>query len=94
MCTSKLGPPKWLSGFKKNKPTCQCRQCMRDELDTWWGRSPRGGNGHPLQYSCLENAVDRGAWQATVLCVAKTGTRLSTHSNSSKLVYVNISDIF
>ena len=26
------------------------------------GRSPRGGNGHPLQYSCLENPMDRGAW--------------------------------
>ena len=27
-----------------------------------WGRSPGGGNGNPLQYSCLENATDRGAW--------------------------------
>ena len=31
-----------------------------------WGRSPGGGNGNPLQYSCLENSTDRGAWQATV----------------------------
>ena len=30
------------------------------------GRSPGGGNGHPLQYSCLENPMDREAWQATV----------------------------
>ena len=30
------------------------------------GRSPGGGNGNPLQYSCLENSMDRGAWQATV----------------------------
>ena len=30
------------------------------------GRSPGGGNGNPLQYSCLENPLDRGAWQATV----------------------------
>ena len=30
------------------------------------GRSPGGGHGHPLQYSCLENPMDRGAWQATV----------------------------
>ena len=30
------------------------------------GRSPGGGHGHPLQYSCLENATDRGAWRATV----------------------------
>ena len=31
-----------------------------------WGRSPGGGNGNPLQYSCLENPMDRGAWQATI----------------------------
>ena len=30
------------------------------------GRSPGGGNGNPLQYSCLENPMDRGTWQATV----------------------------
>ena len=30
------------------------------------GRSPGGGNGNPLQHSCLENSMDRGAWQATV----------------------------
>ena len=29
-----------------------------------WGRSPGGGNGNPLQYACLENPTDRGAWQA------------------------------
>ena len=31
-----------------------------------WGRSPGEGNGNPLQYSCLENPMDRGAWQAAV----------------------------
>ena len=35
------------------------------------GRSPREGNGNPLQYSCLENAMDRGAWQVTVHGVTK-----------------------
>ena len=35
------------------------------------GRSPGEGNGSPLQYSCLENPMDRGAWWATVLGVAK-----------------------
>ena len=38
------------------------------------GRSPRGGNGNPLQYSCLENPTDRGAWWATVHGVAKSQT--------------------
>ena len=35
------------------------------------GRAPGEGNGHPLQYSCLENPMDRGAWWATVHGVAK-----------------------
>ena len=41
------------------------------------GRSPGGGHGNPLQDSCLENPMDRGAWQATVHGVAKSQTRLS-----------------
>ena len=41
------------------------------------GRSPGEGNGNPLQYSCLEKPMDRGAWQATVHGVAKSRTRLS-----------------
>ena len=36
-----------------------------------WGRSPGEGNGNPLQYSCLENPMDRGAWWATVHGVVK-----------------------
>ena len=36
------------------------------------GRSPGGGNGNPLQYSCLENSMDREAWKATVHVVAKS----------------------
>ena len=41
------------------------------------GRSPGEGNGNPLQYSCLENPTDGGAWWATVHGVAKSRTRLS-----------------
>ena len=41
------------------------------------GKSPGEGNGNPLQYSCLENPMDGEAWWATVLGVAKSGTRLS-----------------
>ena len=39
--------------------------------------SPGGGNGNPLQYSCLEKSMDRGAWQATVQSVTKNQTQLS-----------------
>ena len=41
------------------------------------GRSPGEGKGYPLQYSCLENSMDRGAWQVTVHGVSKSQTRLS-----------------
>ena len=39
-----------------------------------WGRFPGGGHGNPLQYSCLENPMNRGAWQATVHGLAKSWT--------------------
>ena len=44
-----------------------------------WGRSPGVGNDNPLQYSCLENFMDRGAWWATVQGVAKSWTQLGMH---------------
>ena len=46
-------------------------------LDPLSGSSLRGGNGNPLQCSCLENPTDGGAWQATVHGVAKSQTQLS-----------------
>ena len=42
------------------------------------GRSPGEGNDNPLQYSCLENSMNRGAWQATVHGVARVGHDLAT----------------
>ena len=44
-------------------------------LITGSGRSPGRGNGNPLQYSCLENPMDRGAWPATVHGLEKSWTR-------------------
>ena len=52
------------------------------------GRSPGGGHGNPLQYSCLENPMDRGAWWAAVHGVPKSRTRLkrlSTHRGTLKV---------
>ena len=48
------------------------------------GRSPGGGNGNPLQFSFLENPMDRGTWQTTVNGVAKSWTQLSldTHTHT------------
>ena len=42
-----------------------------------WGRSPGEGNGNPFQYSCLENFMDREAWQAIVHGVSKSQTRFN-----------------
>ena len=57
-------------------------RCERLRFDLGLGRAPGEGNGYPLQYSCLKNPMDRGAWGATVHGVAKRRTRLSdlTHS--------------
>ena len=55
---------------------------------------PGGGNGNPLQYSCLENPLDRGAWQATVHRVAQSQTRLkrlSTHNMQlSQVLFIKL----
>ena len=48
-------------------------KCRRPGFDYWVQRSPGEGNGNPLQYPCLENFMDRGAWRATVHGVAKVG---------------------
>ena len=44
---------------------CNARDAGDMGLIPGSGRSPRGGNGNPFQYSCLRNAMDRGAWRAT-----------------------------
>ena len=81
---SLLGLPRWRNG---REPACQCRRHKTDakkkkKTDAvsipGLGRSPGGGNGHPLQYSCLENSMDRGAWRATVRGAAKSQTQLSS----------------
>ena len=46
------------------------------------GRSPGGGSGNPVQYFCLENSMDRGAWQSTVPEVTDSCTQLSTHTHT------------
>ena len=55
-----------------------------------WGRSPGAGNGNPFQYLCLENPMDRGAWQATVHGVTKSRTRLSDLSVSPVISFSGV----
>ena len=54
-----------------------------------WGRSPGGRHGNPLQYYCLENPMDRGAWRATVHGVMKSWTQLmGLHMLAYKSLYI------
>ena len=53
------------------------------------GRSPEGGCGNPLQYSCLENPMDRGDWWARVHRVAKSWTQLKQLSMHTCIFYPN-----
>ena len=69
----------FLSGTSGKESACQCRRCKNGDLIPGLGRSPGVGNGNPLQYSYLENPMDRAAWQATAHGVTKSWTPLSTH---------------
>ena len=53
-------------------PPANAGDVKDSDLIFGWEKSPGGGNGNPLQYSCLENPMDRGAWQATVHGVANS----------------------
>ena len=50
------------------------------------GRSPGEGKGYPLQYSCLENSVDRGAWQATRVAESDTTEHAQSHSDRCEVI--------
>ena len=75
--------------------TCQCGRCG---FDPWVVRSPGEGNGYPLQYSCLENSMDRRAWRTTVKGVPKTCkesnmTKRLNNNNKGSLFSISHSDI-
>ena len=77
----------FLGVTSSKEPACQWRK----HSETWvWlfpglGTSPGEGHGNPLQYSCLENPMHRGAWQATVHRVAKSQTRLKQLSMHARI---------
>ena len=62
-------------------------QCRWPGFNPWIGKSSRGGHGNPLQYSCLENGMDRGAWQTTVHGITKSWTRLKQLSSSNSILF-------
>ena len=77
---SSSGLPRWLGGKEF--------ACQAGDLGSipGSGRSPGGGTGNPLQGSCLENSMDRGAWQGTVHGVARVRHDLATKTTSSPVL--------
>ena len=64
-------------GASVKEPACQCRRHRRPRrlgFNLWVGKIPWKRDGYLLQYSCLENPMDRGAWRAAVHRVAKSQT--------------------
>ena len=83
-------------GASSKESACQYRRCREAGSISGSGRSLGGGHGNTLQYSCLENPMDRGAWKATVHEVAKTQTRLkqlSTHACTPILIYIERKEV-
>ena len=75
-------------GASGKEPACQCCRFKRPGFDLGLGKFPGGGNSNSLQYSCLENPLDRGAWQTTVHRVPKSWTQLkwlSTHADAHRM---------
>ena len=67
------------------KPRAKCRRCKRLGFAPWVRRLPEVGNGNLLQYSCLENSMARGAWQATVQSVAELNMTEHAHVRGPNL---------
>ena len=76
--SQRLRPSKKSPGFPSGSNDKESVCNARDQSSIpGSGRSPGGGNDNPCQYSCLENSMDRGAWQATVHGITKTQAQLN-----------------
>ena len=73
------------------EPACQCERLRDVGSIPRLGRFPGGEHGNPLQYSCLENPMDRGAWQAAVHGVARVGHDLATKPPPSRFTQWSVS---
>ena len=79
----------WLPRLRSGKESsCQHRGCKRCRFDPWVGNIPGAGNDNLLQYSCLENSTDRGAWRAIVHGATKSGTWLNMHTQGLRCTVI------
>ena len=72
-------------GTSGKKSACQYRKRRTLKFDPWVRKIPWRRNGNPLQYSCLENTMDREAWWAIVHGVTKTNTTELVHTIFSEM---------
>ena len=80
-------------GSVVKKSTCNAGRTGDVDLIPGSGRSPGGGNGNPVQYSCVENTTERGAWQAKVHGFAELDrTEATEHAHTRSLVNFNVED--
>ena len=82
----------FLGGLVLKNLAANARDTRDKGLIPGWERSPGGGNGNPLQFSCLENPMDRGTSWATVHGITKSQTRLSNFHFNSLHFFVNGDD--
>ena len=75
-----IGVLGFLGGSVVKNPPANAGDAGKVDSIPGLGRSPGVGNGNPLQYSCLENSMDRGTWWATVHEVRKNWTQQSSHT--------------
>ena len=91
-CGCELGFP---SGLSSKESAFNARDTGDVASIPGSGRSPGEGNGYPLQYSCLENPMDRGVWRASVNRVTKSWTQLkwlNTHTCGCELMSVGLNN--
>ena len=87
-----LAPPVVSTGFpggaSGEEPTCQSKRPKRHRFDPWVGKILwTRGHDNPLQYPCLENPMDRGAWKATVHGVARSQRQLKRLSTPARVLH-------
>ena len=88
VCTGVSFIMSFSGGTSGKEPSCQCKlDETRAGSIPGWGRRPGGGHGNPLQYSCLENPMDRGAWLVTIHRIAKVRHDWNDLARRHTLVY-------
>ena len=75
-------------GVSGKESACKAGDLGDVDLIPGWGRSPGGGHGNPLQYSCLEDSTQKGAWQATVHGVQRVRHNLTNERTHTRMLAV------